>query len=74
MKFTASYASALLAATSQSQLVNMRKPKAIKGVSDEQMSLMERESANLEREFKIAEQSYGTNHLDLVAPARRGAR
>jgi len=65
-KFTASYASALLAATPQAQLVNMRKPKAIKGLSDEQMSLMERESANLEREFKIAEQSYGTDHLDLV--------
>lgn len=30
------------------------------------MTLMERESANLEREFKVAEQSYGTNHLDLV--------
>jgi hypothetical protein len=27
---------------------------------------MERESANFEREFRIAEQSYGTNHLDLV--------
>jgi hypothetical protein len=65
-KFTASYASALLAATPQAQLVNTRKPKAVKGLSDEQMSLMERESANLEREFKIAEQSYGTDHLDLV--------
>ena len=30
------------------------------------MALMERESANLEREFRIAEQSYGTDHLDLV--------
>lgn len=28
--------------------------------------LMERESANLEREFKIVEQSYGTDHVDLV--------
>jgi hypothetical protein len=65
-KYTASYARALLVATSQSQLVNSRKPKIIKGLSDEQMSLMERESANLEREFKIAEQSYGTDHLDLV--------
>jgi len=27
---------------------------------------MERESANLEREFRIAEQSYGADHLDLV--------
>jgi hypothetical protein len=27
---------------------------------------MERESANLDREFKLAERSYGSNHLDLV--------
>jgi RepB plasmid partitioning protein/ParB-like nuclease domain len=65
-KFTASYASAILAATPESQLVNRRKGKAIKGLSDEQIALMERESSNLEREFKIAEQSYGTDHLDLV--------
>jgi hypothetical protein len=30
------------------------------------MALMERESASLEREFKLVEQSYGTDHLDLV--------
>jgi hypothetical protein len=30
------------------------------------MARMERESSNLEREFKMAEQSYGTDHLDLV--------
>jgi hypothetical protein len=65
-KYTANYARALLAATSQTQLVNSRKPKVMKGLSDEQISLMERESTNLEREFKIAEQSYGTDHLDLV--------
>lgn len=27
---------------------------------------MERKSANLEQEFKVAEQSYGANHLNLV--------
>lgn len=27
---------------------------------------MERETGNLDREFKMAEQSYGTDHLDLV--------
>ncbi len=27
---------------------------------------MERESANLDREFRITEQSHGTDHLDLV--------
>ena len=30
------------------------------------MALMERESVNLEREFKLAEKTYGTDHLDLV--------
>ena len=30
------------------------------------MALMERESGNLDREFKMAEQSYGQDHLDLV--------
>ncbi len=37
-----------------------------KGLSSEQIALMERETANLDREFRIAEQSYGTDHLDLV--------
>ena len=27
---------------------------------------MERESVNLQREFSVAEKSYGTEHLDLV--------
>ena len=65
-KYTISYGRSLLAATPQDQLVETGKPKAIKGLTDEQMSLMERESGNLEREFKMAEQSYGTDHLDLV--------
>jgi len=65
-KYTTGYGRALLAATPQSQLVESHKPKVIKGLTADQVSLMERESANLEREFKIAEQSYGTDHLDLV--------
>ena len=65
-KYTATYARALLLATPQDQLANGGKKKARKGLTDEQVVLMERESANLEREFKIAEQSYGTDHLDLV--------
>lgn len=63
---SSSYAKSLLAATPQSQLAEAQKPKAIKGLTDDQMALMERESGNLEREFKLAEQSYGTDHLDLV--------
>ena len=65
-KYTVSYADSLLAATTQSQLANPGKPKAPKSLSNEQLALMERESTNLEREFKMAEQSYGTDHLDLV--------
>ena len=30
------------------------------------MALMQRESANLDRQFKLIEKSYGTDHLDLV--------
>jgi len=65
-KYSSTYARALLLATPQSQLVGGGKAKVSKGLTDEQVNLMERESANLEREFKIAEQSYGTDHLDLV--------
>lgn len=65
-RYTVSYADSLLAATPQSQLVDPAKPKAPKSLGKEQLMLMERESGNLDREFKIAEQSYGTDHLDLV--------
>jgi len=54
-KFTASYARTLVAATAQSQLVDARKSKRVRGFTTEQLSLMERESANLEREFRMAE-------------------
>jgi hypothetical protein len=65
-RYTVSYADSLLAATPHSQLADPGKPKAPKSLSNEQLALMERETANLEREFKMAEQSYGTDHLDLV--------
>lgn len=65
-KYTLSYARSLLAATPQDQLVQTAKPKVVKGVTPEQIERMERESANLDREFKLAEQSYGTDHLDFV--------
>ncbi len=65
-KYTIGYARSLVAATPQSQLVESTKPKRVKGLSAEQVALMEQESLNLEREFKIAEKSYGTDHLDLV--------
>jgi ParB-like chromosome segregation protein Spo0J len=65
-KFTINYAKSLVAATPQEQLVEADKPKQVRGLSDEQIALMERESVSLQREFRIAEKSYGADHLDLV--------
>lgn len=64
-KFSWPYAKSLLAATPQSQLVSDKK-KAVRGLSDEQIDHMEREATNIDREFRMIEQSYGTDHLDLV--------
>jgi len=64
--YTVPYAKSLMAATQQSQLVEVVKPKRVKGLTDEQIALMERESVTLEREFRIAEKAYGTDHLDAV--------
>lgn len=64
-RYSTTYAKSLVAATSEDQIVEGKK-KAVRGLSDAQMALMERESANLDREFRVIEQSYGTDHLDLV--------
>jgi ParB-like chromosome segregation protein Spo0J len=63
--FSEAYARALLAATPQDQLVNAR-AKRISGVSFEQMARMEREMANLQRDLKLVEDSYGDDVLNLV--------
>ncbi len=65
-KFTFGYARSLVAASQPNQLHHPDKRKAVRGLSGEQMTLMERESETLERDFRLAEQAYGTHHLDLV--------
>lgn len=65
-KFTISYARTLLAATPEAQLVPGKRNIKLHGVTDEQLALMQRESANLDREFRLIEESYGLDHLDLV--------
>jgi hypothetical protein len=65
-KYSLSYAKSLLGATPSSQLVDAAKPKKVSGLSSEQIALMERESANLDREFQLLEETYGEDHLDLV--------
>jgi len=63
---TVSYAQALLAATPSNMLVNEGAQKKVKGVTADQMVKMEREMANLEGQFKLVEQSYGQDVLNLV--------
>jgi ParB-like chromosome segregation protein Spo0J len=65
-KYTINYARSILAATSENQLIAGATPKKIKGISRAQLDLMERESANLEREVRLVEDNYGVDHLDLI--------
>jgi ParB-like chromosome segregation protein Spo0J len=64
-RYTISYARSLVAASSESQLVEPKRKK-VKGLTPEQIARMETEAARLQREFKVIEQDYGADHLDLV--------
>lgn len=63
---TIPYAEALLVATPAHLLVSEVKPKKVKGVSAEQMLKMEREMGNLQEQYKLVEESYGQDVLNLV--------
>ncbi len=65
-RYSKGYIQALLVATPEDQLVPDGKPKAPKALTREQVVLMERETARLDREIKVAEQSYGPDHLRMV--------
>lgn len=65
-KFSVNYAKSLVGATPYSQLIDQSGPKKINGLSDAQIAKMEEESASLDREFKLIEESYGADNLDLV--------
>lgn len=64
--YSRSYACALLAATPKDQLTNPDKPKKIKGLDEEQMSRMESEMESLQREYRLIEENYGTDVLNLT--------
>ncbi|BDU57934.1 chromosome partitioning protein ParB [Limnohabitans sp. MORI2] len=63
---TVTYAEALLAASPASLLTNEFAPKKVRGVSAEQMNKMEREMGNLQEQYKLVEDSYGQDVLNLV--------
>jgi len=63
---TVAYAQALVAATPANMLAGETKPRKLAGVTAEQMAKMEREMGNLQGQFKLVEQSYGQDVLNLV--------
>lgn len=64
--YSYSYAQALLAATPKSQMLDPEKPKKLKGLDDDQMARMESEMASLQREYRLIEENYGTDNLNLT--------
>ena len=64
-RYSTSYAKSIVAGTPDDQLVDGAR-KVFRGLTEAQVAVMERESAELDREFKLIEQSYGADHLDLV--------
>jgi chorismate-pyruvate lyase len=63
---SASYARALLAATSPELLVAGKRPLGRRTLSQEQLLRMETEMSNLLAQYKIAEQSHGEDMLNLM--------
>lgn len=63
---TINYAEALLVATPSSMLVEGKKPKKLSGLTAEQIAKMEREMSNLQERYKMVEQTYGQDVLNLV--------
>lgn len=64
-RYSLGYAKSLVASTPEDQLVEGKRRRP-RGLTDEQLAVMQRESENLEREFKLVEQSYGSDQLDLM--------
>lgn len=63
---TVPYAEALLVVTPAEMLVDGKKPKKLAGVTQEQMVRMEKEMANLQGQYKMVEQTYAEDVLNLV--------
>jgi len=62
---TLAYANALFAATPITQLVDAGKPKKVTGVSPAQMANMEREMGSLQEQYKLVEQNFSQDVLNL---------
>lgn len=68
--FTCAYAKAILAATRQDDLAKPDQPKAIAGMTSEQMARMERELEKLNHDYRAIESTFGDDVLQLVLAAK----
>lgn len=64
--YSVAYASAILAGTPQSQLVDGSKSKRVKGITPGAMARMESELARLQESMTTIQDSYGQDHLQLT--------
>ena len=64
--FSIHYAAALLAATPTDQLVEPDQPKRFKGLPAAEVSRMEQEMSLVQSRFKLIEQSYSNDVLNMV--------
>jgi ParB-like chromosome segregation protein Spo0J len=64
-RYSAGYARSLVASTPEDQLAEGRRRRP-RGLTEEQIAVMQRESENLDRQFKLVEQTYGADQLDLI--------
>jgi hypothetical protein len=68
--YTYAYAEALIIGTTAEQLVEKHRAKAKPGISDEDISKMEKEMESLERDYRLHEDQFGENSLHLNAAQR----
>jgi len=64
--FSVNYAKAMVAATPESDLVEQEKPKTAEGISLVNLNRMRKEMETLGKDFRLIEESYGRNMLDLT--------
>lgn len=64
--YYASYANAMLAATPSDQLAEPGRSRKLKGLDDDKIARMQSELANVQRQFSLIEDTYGSDVLNLM--------
>lgn len=68
--YTRAYAEALIVGTPSEQLVGGNKAKTTHGISDEEITRMEKEMETLEQDYRLHQDNFGENSLHLNASQR----